>query len=281
MSNFDKIQEHYKEISNFYKAQQIPTAQTPQATQDIKQALQNKKGQLLIKDENAKKQGLNADESLTKKENKRFEEVLEKPAQKQTQNEPTQDIDKALKAQDEPKETPSIEKESLQLDEIIPNSKGQSQGENLAKSQATNEQEPKILSEMQRIQKISLMKDLPEPTPAQQKKINTLKSMLEKRQNELKEVQDKIAKMPNAFSRFNSNNTKRAREKSLHNKKKALNLKIQDIKEQLAKIDNTMPKNKRYFADKGEVWNNSMKAQMRDLEPISDYELAKKRYWQE
>ena len=148
--------------------------------------------------------------------------------------------------------------------------------ENLGKSQGTNAQEPKILSEMQRIQKISLMKDLPEPTPAQQKKINTLKSMLEKRQNELKEVQDKIDKMPNAFSRFNSNNSKRAREKSLHDKKKALNLKIQDIKEQLAKIDNTMPKKERYFADKGEVWNNSMKAQMRDLEPISDYELAKK-----
>ena len=148
--------------------------------------------------------------------------------------------------------------------------------ENLGKSQATNEQEPKILSEMQRIQKLVLMKDLPEPTPAQQKKINTLKSMLEKRQNELKEVQDKIDKIPNAFSRFNSNNTKRAREKSLHNKKKALNLKIQDIKEQLAEIDNTMPKNERYFIDKGEEWNNSIKAGLRDLEPISDYELAKK-----
>ena len=110
------------------QATQTSTAQstTPNAPQkSLLEQIEEKEAELMrLKemaknaDENAQKQGLNADESLTKKENERFEEVLEKPAQKETQNEPTQDIDKALKAQDEPKETPSIEKESLQLDEM-------------------------------------------------------------------------------------------------------------------------------------------------------------------
>ena len=110
--NLDEI------IPNSNSQSQVPQKSLLEQIEEKEAELMRLKEMAKNADENAQKQGLNADESLTKKENKRFEEVLEKPAQKQTQNEPTQDIDKALKAQDEPKETPSIEKESLQLDEM-------------------------------------------------------------------------------------------------------------------------------------------------------------------
>ena len=105
-------------IPNSNSQSQVPQKSLLEQIKEKEAELMRLKEMAKNADENTQKQGLNADESLTKKENERFEEVLEKPAQKKTQNEPTQDIDKVLKAQDEPKETPSIEKESLQLDEM-------------------------------------------------------------------------------------------------------------------------------------------------------------------